>query len=132
MAAVKVRNLWTAFTAFIAALFALLVPAGLTATATTATAQPAKQPAARTPQRPALPRQARKEAVPPTVPAQGTRWSPGARDRSLPPTIKQRIRAEAHGSSPATRHVPAIDADDESGTGSGAAGSVPEQAFTSA
>jgi hypothetical protein len=29
------------------------------------------------------------------------------RDRSLPPTMKQRIRAEAHGSSPATRSLPA-------------------------
>ncbi|MCK8676258.1 DUF6344 domain-containing protein [Streptomyces lichenis] len=34
--------------------------------------------------------------------------SPGTRDRSLPPTIKQRIRAEAHGSSPSVRHLPAV------------------------
>ncbi|MDX6312277.1 MAG: hypothetical protein QOF44_1741 [Streptomyces sp.] len=33
------------------------------------------------------------------------------RDRSLPPTMKQRIRAEAHGSSPATRSLPADPAD---------------------
>ncbi|MFF8291603.1 DUF6344 domain-containing protein [Streptomyces sp. NPDC016309] len=33
-------------------------------------------------------------------------WAPG-RVRSLPPTIKQRIRAEAHGTSPSVRHVPA-------------------------
>ncbi|SCF86833.1 MULTISPECIES: DUF6344 domain-containing protein, partial [unclassified Streptomyces] len=30
-----------------------------------------------------------------------------SRDRSLPPTIKQRINAEAHGSSPSVRHLPA-------------------------
>ncbi|MET9426195.1 DUF6344 domain-containing protein [Streptomyces sp. NPDC003036] len=34
--------------------------------------------------------------------------SPGpVRPRALPPTIKQRIRAEAHGSSPSVRHLPA-------------------------
>ncbi|AWK10136.1 hypothetical protein DDQ41_15915 [Streptomyces spongiicola] len=31
------------------------------------------------------------------------------RDRALPPTIKQRIRAEAHGASPAVRKVPTLD-----------------------
>ncbi|MFF7714954.1 DUF6344 domain-containing protein [Streptomyces sp. NPDC007988] len=30
------------------------------------------------------------------------------RDRALPPTIKQRIRAEAHGASPAVRKVPSL------------------------
>ncbi|MCZ7459216.1 DUF6344 domain-containing protein [Streptomyces sp. WMMC940] len=30
------------------------------------------------------------------------------RDRALPPTIKQRIRAEAHGASPAVRKVPTL------------------------
>ncbi|MFF8832018.1 DUF6344 domain-containing protein [Streptomyces sp. NPDC015131] len=34
-------------------------------------------------------------------------WGPG-RVRSLPPTIKQRIRAEAHGSSPSVRRLPAF------------------------
>ncbi|MFJ9039766.1 DUF6344 domain-containing protein [Streptomyces sp. NPDC102406] len=31
--------------------------------------------------------------------------------RSLPPTMKQRIRAEAHGSSPSCRHRPPSDAE---------------------
>ncbi|WP_240500978.1 DUF6344 domain-containing protein, partial [Streptomyces neyagawaensis] len=31
------------------------------------------------------------------------------RDRALPPTMKQRIRAEAHGSSPSCRHLTAPD-----------------------
>ncbi|WP_328673876.1 DUF6344 domain-containing protein [Streptomyces sp. NBC_00322] len=109
MAAMKVRNLWTAF---ITAFFALLASVGLT-TATAAT----RRPVVRTPKAPVLPKQVRRQTVRPTVPPPSTRWSPFtrwspvARDRSLPPTIKQRIRAEAHGSSPATRHLPATDAD---------------------
>ncbi|WP_306329351.1 DUF6344 domain-containing protein, partial [Streptomyces venezuelae] len=39
-----------------------------------------------------------------SVPAQRAHRWPLAGDRSLPPTIKQRIAAEAHGSSPASRH----------------------------
>ncbi|WP_406270704.1 DUF6344 domain-containing protein [Streptomyces sp. NBC_00191] len=107
MAAMKVRNLWTAF---ITAFFALLASVGLTTAA-------ARRPAVGTPKAPVLPQQVRRQPVRPTVPAPSTRWSPVtqwspvARDRSLPPTIKQRIRAEAHGSSPATRHLPATDAD---------------------
>lgn len=110
MAAMKVRNLWAAF---ISAFFALLASVGLTTTATTA----ARRPAVGTPKAPVLPQQVRRQTVRPTVPAPSTRWSPAAqwspvaRDRSLPPTIKQRIRAEAHGSSPATRHLPVSDAD---------------------
>ncbi|TQK53061.1 hypothetical protein FBY35_3531 [Streptomyces sp. SLBN-118] len=103
MAALKVRNLWTAF---ITAFFALLASVGLT----TAT----RRPAVRTPEVPVVPvvpKQHRRQAVRPTVPSPSTPWSRAARDRSLPPTIKQRIRAEAHGSSPATRHLPAADAD---------------------
>lgn len=102
MAAFKVKNLWTAF---ITALFALLASVGLTSAANAA-----QQSAVRTPGRLDLPKQARPRGVRPTVPAPSTRWSPIARDRSLPPTIKQRIRAEAHGSSPVTRHRPVTDA----------------------
>ncbi|MQS37993.1 DUF6344 domain-containing protein [Streptomyces katsurahamanus] len=43
------------------------------------------------------------------MPAQSTRWSPGSGTRSLPPTIKQRIRAEAHNASPSVRKLPALD-----------------------
>lgn len=108
MAAFKVKNLWTAF---ITAFFALLASVGLTTAANAA-----QQSAVRTPGRLDLPKQARPQGVRATVPAPGTRWSstrwsPIARGRSVPPTIKQRIRAEAHGSSPATRHRPVVDAD---------------------
>jgi hypothetical protein len=37
-------------------------------------------------------------------------WWALPKDRSLPPTIKQRIRAEAHGSTPSGRHLP-LDSD---------------------
>lgn len=104
MAARKVKNLWTAFTT---ALFALLAAVGLTTAATAA-----QRPVVPAPDEPS---QARGQAALAIVPAQSTRpstrWTPTARDRSLPPTIKQRIRAESHGSSPATRHLPAVDAD---------------------
>ncbi|MEU0392515.1 DUF6344 domain-containing protein [Streptomyces sp. NPDC006208] len=107
MAAFKVRNLWTAF---ITAFFALLASVGLTTAATAATAT--AQPADRTPDEPV---KARPQAVRGTVPAQrrrpSTRWVPSPRERSLPPTIKQRIGAEAHGASPASRQLPVIEAD---------------------
>lgn len=119
MAAMKVRNLWTAF---ITAFFALLASVGLTAATTTATAAP--QPAAPTPGRVDLPKQTRRQPVRATVPAPSTRWSPTAHDRSLPPTIKQRIRAEAHGSSPTSRHLPAIDTDAEDDSSAAAAAAV--------
>ncbi|GAA2315877.1 DUF6344 domain-containing protein [Streptomyces kunmingensis] len=35
--------------------------------------------------------------------------------RSLPPTMKQRIRAEAHGSSPSCRHRPPADSEQSEG-----------------
>ncbi|AXG78926.1 DUF6344 domain-containing protein [Streptomyces paludis] len=104
MAALKVKKLWTVF---LTAFFAVLASLGLTAPATAAGAaaqQPADQPAGRPAQAPAA--AARHSAEPGTA-----RWAavPRAlpRDRSLPPTIKQRIRAEAHGSSPSVRHLPA-------------------------
>ncbi|WP_433546590.1 DUF6344 domain-containing protein [Streptomyces sp. CA-294286] len=37
------------------------------------------------------------------------RWSMEGLTRSVPPTMKQRIRAEAHGGSPRVRQVPAMD-----------------------
>ncbi|MGI5401584.1 DUF6344 domain-containing protein [Streptomyces sp. CA-135486] len=110
MAALKVRNLWTAF---LSALFALLASVGLTTAATAA-----QQPAAQTPDRPGLPtvpKQRRRQAVRATASSPHTRGNPIARDRSLPPTIKQRIRAEAHGSSPAGRHLHAPDTDSADG-----------------
>ncbi|MFF7203992.1 MULTISPECIES: DUF6344 domain-containing protein [unclassified Streptomyces] len=121
MAAIKVRNLWTAF---FTALVALLASVGLTTVASAA-----QQSAVQTPERTDLPRQTRTEAVRGTVPAQSTRWSPTVRDRSLPPTIKQRISAEAHGSSPATRHLSAESDDAAIEPGSDA---LADRALTSA
>ncbi|NGO08847.1 hypothetical protein G5C60_14840 [Streptomyces sp. HC44] len=94
MARNKVMKLWTAvITAFIA----LCTTLGLVTTA-------------------------RAAAVPQTEPARNTKASPTATvpamspwawsfSRTLPPTMKQRIRAEAHGSSPGCRHSPTADVD---------------------
>ncbi|MFF6781019.1 DUF6344 domain-containing protein [Streptomyces sp. NPDC012510] len=46
-------------------------------------------------------------AVLTTMPAMSLPGRP--HDRALPPTMKQRIRAEAHGSSPSCRHRTALD-----------------------
>ncbi|MFE5481441.1 DUF6344 domain-containing protein [Streptomyces sp. NPDC056527] len=99
MATAKVKQFWTAF---ISVLFALLASVGLASTATAAQAPAVQQP--EEPASPAAPA-ARTQAV---VPAQRAahQW-PWVRDRSLPPTIKQRIGAEAHNSSPSVRHLPA-------------------------
>jgi hypothetical protein len=139
MAVVKVRNLWTAF---ITAFFAVLAALGLTSPAAatgSSLQQPADQPADRSADRvapaPAAPVPAR-EADPGARAAAGARAgtparmadsaerdvaSP-ARDLSLPPTIKQRISAEAHGSSPSVRRLPAdVPSDDLTGWDSAAA-----------
>ncbi|MGW5775805.1 DUF6344 domain-containing protein [Streptomyces sp. NPDC003863] len=100
MATAKVKQFWTAF---ISVLFALLASVGLANTAAAA-----GQPAVTQPEEPAAPA-AVAEAAPTgqralsSVPAQRAHRWPLAGDRSLPPTIKQRIAAEAHGSSPSAR-----------------------------
>ncbi|GAA2580002.1 MULTISPECIES: DUF6344 domain-containing protein [Streptomyces] len=48
-------------------------------------------------------------ASPEAAPAAATAWS-RSRTGSLPPTMKQRIRAEAHGTAPSCRHRPLADA----------------------
>ncbi|MEE1754382.1 DUF6344 domain-containing protein [Streptomyces sp. SP18CS02] len=94
MAAVKVKQFWTAF---ISALFALLASVGPKSAVASARRPLAQPPVARR-EEPAV--AAVRAAGPvPAQAAHGTR----VRERSLPPTIKQRIRAEAHGSSPAVR-----------------------------
>jgi hypothetical protein len=96
MAAFKVKKLWSVF---LTAFFAVLASLGLTAPAAaagSAVAQPAEQPAPV----PAAERMAESRKARAGIPR------PLSRDRSLPPTIKQRIRAEAHGSSPSVRHLP--------------------------
>ncbi|MGW1054524.1 DUF6344 domain-containing protein [Streptomyces sp. NPDC001118] len=94
----KVMNLWTTI---VTAFLALCTALGLitTATATTATAAPQPEsPRAGT---------ATTQRTVPTIPApRHWAWSSS---RALPPTMKQRIRAEAHGKSPSCRHRPLDD-----------------------
>ncbi|MEV4994248.1 DUF6344 domain-containing protein [Streptomyces niveus] len=103
MAAFKVKNLWTVF---LTAFFAVLTTLGLTAPAAAADAavqQPAEQPAKG--QSPAAADERGGGEAAPAV----RRALPGyARpaNTSRPPTIEQRIRAEAHGSSPSVRRLP--------------------------
>ncbi|MET8078171.1 DUF6344 domain-containing protein [Streptomyces sp. NPDC005303] len=85
MAQNKVMKLWTVV---ITAFLALFTALGLITT-TTAAAVPQNQPARNS---------AAAHPEPPAV-SQGL-WS---HDRSLPPTMKQRIRAEAHGKTPSCR-----------------------------
>ena len=95
MAQIKVMKLWNAFvTGFLALCTALglitvtaTVAAATTSTSTSATAQ----------------------ATTPAI-------SPWTFTRSLPPTMKQRIRAEAHGKSPSCRHRPPTDTDETTET----------------
>ncbi|MFJ7151121.1 DUF6344 domain-containing protein [Streptomyces sp. NPDC100445] len=89
----KVMKLWTAIvTAFLALCTALgLVTAG---SATAAAAGPrSESPRTGTAQ----------QSVPAIAATSHWAWSHG---RALPPTMKQRIRAEAHGKSPSCRHRP--------------------------
>lgn len=101
MAALKVKNLWTVFlTAFFAVLasLGLTTPAGATGGVVR---RPAEQPVGGPAAAPVVrPRAAETAPVRAALPRQARR------DRSLPPTIKQRIRAEAHGSSPSVRRAP--------------------------
>ncbi|GAA4995048.1 DUF6344 domain-containing protein [Streptomyces siamensis] len=95
MARNQVMKLWTAI---VTAFLALCTTLGLVTT-TAAAAVPQPEPE-------------RNTSVPastlPELSLWG--WSPTrSADRGLPPTMKQRIRAEAHGSSPACRHRPSTD-----------------------
>ncbi|MFD5820662.1 DUF6344 domain-containing protein [Streptomyces sp. NPDC127038] len=103
----KVMKLWSAI---VTAFLALCTTLGLVTTAAAA-AVPQAGPARNTEASVAA------AAIAP-APASWTRPS----DRALPPTMKQRIRAEAHGSSPSCRQrVPA-----EDGTADLAAPGAPE------
>lgn len=95
----KVVKLWTAIvTAFLALCTALGL---ITTTAGAASAAPQSDKASKSTTSTRLR----------ALPAQATS-SPWSRThlRSLPPTMKQRIRAEAHGKSPSCRHRPLDDA----------------------
>lgn len=95
MAQNKVMNLWTAV---ITAFLALFTALGLITT-TAAAAVPQTQPA-------------RNSTVAHPEPLAATHglWS---YVKALPPTMKQRIRAEAHGKTPSCRHRSPADADAE-------------------
>ncbi|WP_225824257.1 DUF6344 domain-containing protein [Streptomyces naphthomycinicus] len=99
----KVMKLWTAIvTAFLALCTALgFVAAG---TATAAAAEPrTESPSADIVQR-----------ATPAIPAMNHwAWTHG---RALPPTMKQRIRAEAHGKSPGCRHRPHAETEQQTQT----------------
>ncbi|MER6344846.1 DUF6344 domain-containing protein [Streptomyces sp. NPDC001595] len=100
MARNKVMNLWTAFvTAFLALCTALGLVTTNAAAAVTQT-ETARNTGAGTDTDTDTDSKGRTPSV--TTPA----TSPGAwsHARSLPPTMKQRIRAEAHGKSPSCRH----------------------------
>ncbi|WP_327235581.1 DUF6344 domain-containing protein [Streptomyces sp. NBC_01317] len=103
MAAIKVKKLWAVF---ITAFFAVLASLGLTSPATAAgsavSAQPAEQPA------PAPAVAVEPHRLAERVPTRAVLPVAVPRGRALPPTIKQRITAEAHGSSPSVRHLPAV------------------------
>ncbi|WP_030761293.1 DUF6344 domain-containing protein [Streptomyces griseus] len=99
MATAKVKQFWTAF---ISVLFALLASVGLATPAAARGQAPVTQPEEPAATTAAAPVAAERAA---TVVAQrrAEPWYPAAQG-SLPPTIKQRIGAEAHGSSPSVRH----------------------------
>ncbi len=92
MSTFQPKNIWTAF---VTAFFALLASLGL-ATAAAATANAAN--ATNTAPTPSATTHKHTEATAATPYAPSVRWTL-PRDRALPPTMKQRIRAEAHGSS---------------------------------
>ncbi|MEU9912176.1 DUF6344 domain-containing protein [Streptomyces sp. NPDC051001] len=96
MAQNKVMNLWTAI---VTALLALCTTLGLITT-TAAAAVPQTEPT----------RNSSTEAKTPAP----SLW-PWSATRALPPTMKQRIRAEAHGKTPSCRHRPPADTEDADG-----------------
>lgn len=99
MSTFRAKSIWTAF---ITAFFALLASLGLAGSTAAATESTVTEPAATN--------RMHTGATAATATTPSVRWTL-PRDRSLPPTMKQRIRAEAHGSSPATRHLSADTAD---------------------
>ncbi|WP_405490775.1 DUF6344 domain-containing protein [Streptomyces sp. NBC_00096] len=101
-----ITSIWTTVLAALVALFTSLGFGGKAAPAAAASlSSPATAPAAAAAHRPAL--MARRT------------WRAMMRGGSLPPTIKQRIRAEAHGKTPSVRRsTTALAAASGSGSGS--------------
>ncbi|CAL9515052.1 MULTISPECIES: DUF6344 domain-containing protein [Streptomyces] len=94
MARNKVLTLWTTI---VTAFLALCTALGLVTT-TAAAAVPQNKTQSNT-----------ENASPEAAPAAAAPV-PRSRTGSLPPTMKQRIRAEAHGTAPSCRHLPFADA----------------------
>jgi hypothetical protein len=103
MSTFKAKNIWTAF---VTAFFALLAALGLMNTPAAATEPSTTEPTTTN--------HVHTGATAATATTPSVRWTL-PRDRALPPTMKQRIRAEAHGSSPAARNLSA-DTTDAMGT----------------
>ncbi|MFH9086861.1 MULTISPECIES: DUF6344 domain-containing protein [unclassified Streptomyces] len=91
----KVMKLWTAI---VTAFLALCTALGLVSATTTTAA--AAAPRTETPSTDT----GTAHRTIPTIPAM--RHRPWSHARALPPTMKQRIRAEAHGKTPGCRHRP--------------------------
>jgi len=89
----KVMKLWTAV---ITALLALCTTLGLITTTAAAAVPQAEAP--------------RNSTAAQTTVSAMSHWA-WSHSKALPPTMKQRIRAEAHGSSPSCRHRPPADTD---------------------
>ncbi|MET9884642.1 DUF6344 domain-containing protein [Streptomyces sp. NPDC006430] len=87
---ITVTSIWTALVAALVALFTSLGFGAETAPAAAPTGSAPARPAAAAVRRPAVPMARRT-------------WRAMMRGGSLPPTIKQRIRAEAHGKAPSVR-----------------------------
>ncbi|MFJ3161539.1 DUF6344 domain-containing protein [Streptomyces kanasensis] len=107
MAAVRIQQFWTAIVSFFCGVLASVrrsVPTAGPVSGHPLAAGPASAAVALPGQRSAGP-----TADPVSSPVPGR---PVAGERALPPTIKQRIRAEAHGSSPAVRRMRAARAGD--------------------
>ncbi|MFE7351616.1 DUF6344 domain-containing protein [Streptomyces sp. NPDC057543] len=93
MSTFKAKNIWTAL---ITAFFAVLAALGLMSTPAAATEQNTPEPTTTNHEH--------MGATAATATTPSVRWTL-PRDRALPPTMKQRIRAEAHGSSPAAHQL---------------------------
>lgn len=98
MAATRVTTVWTVI---LNALFTILSGLGITVPRRSRAAAPRPASASGL-----IPAQADAPALPPSPPR-----SCEPREHSLPPTIKQRIRAEAHGSSPSVRRISLLGGD---------------------
>ncbi|MET9441372.1 DUF6344 domain-containing protein [Streptomyces sp. NPDC006610] len=97
MARNTVMKLWNVLVTAFLALFTAL---GLVTTTA----------AAAVPQTETTRNSAGERTAPATAPTTLSPWS-WSHARSLPPTMKQRIHAEAHGKSPSCRHLPLDDAE---------------------